>query len=72
MYTRKHDKRTVQSKGETLDGMIPFPLMTKGGEIYQMQRIEAWFQGSRFIRYRVQRQIYHIHMIEAWFHGENE
>jgi hypothetical protein len=57
MYTRKHHKRTVQSGGAAPDGKIPFPLMTKGerfircrgqrhGSIYQMQRIEAWFQGE--------------------------
>jgi hypothetical protein len=31
MYTRKHHKRTVQSGGETPDGKIPLPLMTKRG-----------------------------------------
>jgi hypothetical protein len=55
MYTRKHHKRIVQSGRETPDGKIPFPLMTKGErfircrgkrQIYQMQRIEAWFQGE--------------------------
>jgi hypothetical protein len=55
MYTRKHHKRTVQSGGATPDGKIPLPLMTKGErfircrgkrKIYQMQRIEAWFQGE--------------------------
>jgi hypothetical protein len=46
MNTRKHHKRTVQSGGATPDGKIPFPLMTKEGEIYQMQRTEAWFQGE--------------------------
>jgi hypothetical protein len=52
MYTRKHHKRTVQSGGAALDGKIPFPLMTKGERLYQMQirfirqRTEAWFQGE--------------------------
>jgi hypothetical protein len=36
MYMRKHHKRIVYSGGAALDGKIPFPLMTKGGEIYQM------------------------------------
>jgi hypothetical protein len=36
---------TVQLGGIAPDGKIPFPLMTKGGEIYQMQSIEAWSQG---------------------------
>ena len=40
MYTRKHHKRTVQLGGESLDGKIPFPLMTKGDRfiIYRGQR----------------------------------
>jgi hypothetical protein len=42
---RKHYKRTVQLGGETLDGKIHLPLMTKGGEIYQMQRIEVEDRG---------------------------
>jgi hypothetical protein len=55
MYTRKHHKRTVQSGGAAPDGKIPLSLMTKGERfircrgqryIYQMQRIEAWFQGE--------------------------
>jgi hypothetical protein len=52
---RNHHKRIVQSGGATPDGNIPFPLMTKGErfiicrghrQIYQMQRIEAWFHGD--------------------------
>jgi hypothetical protein len=35
----------------------------KGGEIYQMQRTEAWFQGE---------QIYQMQRIKAWFQGEHE
>jgi hypothetical protein len=46
MYTRKHHKRKVHSGGVAPNGKIPFPLMTKGREIYQMQRIEAWFWGE--------------------------
>jgi hypothetical protein len=33
--------------------------MVLGGEIYQMQRTEAWFQGEK---------IYQIQRTEAWFH----
>ena len=29
IYTRKHHRRTVQSRGVALDGKIPLPLMTK-------------------------------------------
>ena len=47
---------TVQLGGAAPDGKIPFSLMTKGGEIYQMQRTKAWFQGE---------QIYQIHRTEA-------
>jgi hypothetical protein len=53
MYMRKHHKRTVQSGGAALDGKIPLSIDDKGGEIYQMQRTEAWFQGE--------------HETEAWF-----
>jgi hypothetical protein len=35
-----------------------FAIDDKGGEIYQMQRTEAWFQGE--------------HEIETWFQGEHE
>jgi hypothetical protein len=37
--------------------------MTKGGEIYQMQRTEAWFQ---------EEEIYQMQRTEAWFQGEHE
>jgi hypothetical protein len=57
MYTRKHHKRTVQSRGAALDGKIPFPLLTKG---------------ERFIRCRGQRHIYQMQRTKAWFQGENE
>ena len=33
MYMRKHHKREIQPGGETLDGNIPFPLMTKGRDL---------------------------------------
>ena len=35
-----------------------FSIDDKGGEIYQMQRTEAWFQED---------QIYHMQRKEAWF-----
>jgi hypothetical protein len=56
MYTRKHYKRTVQSEGTTPDGKIPLSIDDKGGEIYHMQRTEAWFQRE---------QIYQMQRIEA-------
>jgi hypothetical protein len=56
MYTRKHHKRTV-CQGE----QHTFAIDDKGGEIYQMQRTEAWFQGEH---------IYQMQRIEAWFQGE--
>ena len=37
-------KMTVQLGGAAPDVKIPLLLMTKGGEIYQMQRTEVWFQ----------------------------
>jgi hypothetical protein len=40
-----------------------FSIDDKGGEIYQMQRTEAWFQGE---------QIYQMQRTEAWFQGEHE
>jgi hypothetical protein len=78
MYMRKHHKRTVQSGGATLDGNIPFPLMTKGGifircrgwfqgeQIYQMQRIEADLSDAK------DRGILSDAEEEAWFQGEHE
>jgi hypothetical protein len=45
----------VQSGGETPDGKIPFPLMTKGerfirckDRISWRKSTEAWFQGERW------------------------
>jgi hypothetical protein len=40
-----------------------FAIDDKGGEIYQMQRTEAWFQGEK---------IYQMQRTEAWFQGEHE
>ena len=39
-------------RGSSLGWKDTFAIDDKGGEIYQMQRIEAWLQGERFIRYR--------------------
>jgi hypothetical protein len=44
---------SVQSRGEAMDGKIPFPLMTKGEifiigkyRISRRKSTEAWFQGG--------------------------
>jgi hypothetical protein len=55
-------------RGESVKGSNPgwkdtFAIDDKGGEIYQMQRIEAWFQ---------EEQIYQMQRTETWFHGEHE
>jgi hypothetical protein len=52
-------------RGQSVRGSNPgwkdtFAIDDKGGEIYQMQRIEAWFQEDR---------IYHMQRTEAWFQG---
>jgi hypothetical protein len=46
IYMRKHHKRTVQSGGETPDGKIPLPLMTKGERFIRCRGHEAE-HGSR-------------------------
>ena len=59
MYTRKHHKRTVcQGDHPQMERYLCHD--DKGGEIYQMQRTEAWFQVE---------QIYQMQRIEAWFQG---
>jgi hypothetical protein len=55
MYTRKHHKRKVQSGGVTLDGKIPFPLMTKEERFIRCRGQRHGFMGSIFIRYRGKR-----------------
>jgi hypothetical protein len=55
MYMRKHHKRIVQSRGETPDGKIPLPLMTKGERFIKCRGQRHGFRGSRFIRCRGQR-----------------
>jgi hypothetical protein len=51
------------TRGHSVRGRSPgwkdtFAIDDKGGEIYQMQRTEAWFQED---------QIYQMQRIEAWF-----
>jgi hypothetical protein len=72
MYTRKHHKRTVQSGGAALGWKDTFAIDDKGGEIYQMQRTEAWFQGEQIYQMQRTEKIYQIQRIEAWFQGEHE
>jgi hypothetical protein len=43
MYMRKNQKRTV-CQGSNPGWKDTFAIDDKGGEIYQMQRIKAWFQ----------------------------
>ena len=55
-------------RGQSVRGSSPrwkdtFSIDDKGGEIYQMQRTEAWFQGEK---------IYHMQRIKAWFQGDHE
>jgi hypothetical protein len=41
MYTRKHHKKDSSVRGRSPRWKDTFSLDDKGGEIYQMQRIEA-------------------------------
>jgi hypothetical protein len=50
---KKRHKRTIQSGGINPVWKYTFAIDDKGGEIYQMQRIEAWFQGEQI--YQMQR-----------------
>ena len=54
MYTRKHHKRTVQLGGETLDGKIPLPLMTKGERFIRCRGQRHGSRGRGFIIYKGQ------------------
>ena len=45
---RKHRKRTVHSGGRNPGWKDAFSIDDKGGDIYQMQRIEEWFQRERW------------------------
>jgi hypothetical protein len=41
MYTRKHHKKDSSARGSNPRWKDTFVINEKGGEIYQMQRIEA-------------------------------
>ena len=70
-------------RGQSVRGSNPgwkdtFAIDDKGGEIYQMQRTEAWFQGGSDLSDAEDRgmvqgdQIYQMQRTEAWFQGEHE
>jgi hypothetical protein len=46
MYMRKHHKEDNLIRGRNFGWKNTFAIDDKGGEIYQMQRTEAWFQGD--------------------------
>ena len=46
MYMRKHHKEYNSFRGSNPGWKDIFAIDDKGGEIYQMQRTEAWFQGE--------------------------
>jgi hypothetical protein len=58
MYTRKHHKednsgweinfRKISVRGSSPRWKDTFAIDDKGGEIYQMQSIESWFQRERW------------------------
>jgi hypothetical protein len=43
MYKRKHHKEDNSVRGSNPRWKHTFSIDDKGGEIHQMQRIEAWF-----------------------------
>jgi hypothetical protein len=43
MYMRKHHKGDNSVRGSNLRWKITFSIDNKGGEIYHMQRTEAWY-----------------------------
>jgi hypothetical protein len=43
MYMRKHHKEDNSVRGSNPGWKNTFAIDDKGGEIYQMQRTEAWF-----------------------------
>jgi hypothetical protein len=58
MYTRKHHKEDNSVRGSNPRWKDTFSIDDKGGEIHQMQRIEAWFQGEKWSqRCRGQRHV---------------
>jgi hypothetical protein len=55
-------------RGQSVRGSSPgwkdtFAIDDKGGEIYQMQKTEAWFQEEK---------IYQMQRTKAWFQGKHE
>jgi hypothetical protein len=48
MYTRKHHKEDSSVRGSSPGWKDTFSIDEKVGEIYQMQRTEAWFPGEKW------------------------
>jgi hypothetical protein len=48
MYTRKQHKEDSSVRGRSPRWKDTFSIDDNGGEIYQMQRTEAWFQGEQW------------------------
>jgi hypothetical protein len=61
--TRGNTIRGHSVRGSSPRWKYTFSIDEKGGEIYQMQRKKAWFQGE---------QIYQMQRTKAWFQGEHE
>jgi hypothetical protein len=58
MYMRKHHKEDSSVRGSNPRWKDTFSIDDKGGEIHQMQRTEAWFQGEKWSqRCRGQRHV---------------
>jgi hypothetical protein len=49
MYMRKHHKEDSSVRGSNPGWKDTFSIDDKGGEIYQMHRTEAWFQGETMV-----------------------
>jgi hypothetical protein len=60
--TRGSTIRGQSVRGSSLGWKDTFSIDEKGGEIYQMQRTEAWFKGDN---------IYQMQRIEAWHENNN-
>jgi hypothetical protein len=48
MYMRKHHKEDSSVRRSSPEWKDTFAIDDKGGEIYQMQRTETWFQGKQW------------------------
>jgi hypothetical protein len=58
MYMRKHHKEDNSARGSSPGWKDTFSIDDKGGEIHQMQRIEAGFHGEKWShRCRGQRHV---------------